>query len=277
MGFTELGMAIREAWAGLGRWFVTHQGSLLLALALLVTGWIAAVLLRAVAVRFVRTLERVVPGRAWRTGLGRLSPERRLSDVVGVIVFWAVLLFFAAAATDALGLRVLSESITGLGAYVPRLLAALLVLVVGLVLANLARDAVTAGAAAAGAPYAAAVGQVTRVLILLAAVLVAVAELGIDISLLTVILAVALAALLAGFAIAFGLGARTAVSNIIGSHYARQTYEVGQRVRFGPVEGTIVAITAVAVVIRSSDGQVTVPAHQFSEAASVLVTPAGAP
>ena len=77
------------------------------------------------------------------------------------------------------------------------------------------------------------------------------------------------------FALAFGLGARTAVSNIIGSHYARQAYQVGQTVRFGDVEGTIAAITPVSVVIRVPYGQVTVPARQFSELPSTLVHDGG--
>jgi small-conductance mechanosensitive channel len=279
MGVTDLTTAVRTSLSELGAWFAAQRGSLLLAAALLLLGWLAAVLLRAATVRLVGAVERVVPGRAWRAGLGRfgrLAAERRVADVVGLVVFWAVLLFFVAAATDALGLRVLSASLATLGAYVPQLVAAVLVLVVGLIIGNLARDGVSAAAGAAGAPYAQAVGQVVRAGILLAAALVAVAELGIDISLLTVVLAVALAALLGGFALAFGFGARTAVSNIIGSHYARQTYEVGQTVRLGDVEGTIATITAVAVVIRVPEGQVSVPAHRFSEVPSTLVvTPEG--
>jgi small-conductance mechanosensitive channel len=169
-------------------------------------------------------------------------------------------------------LPVLSASLAGLGFYVPRLLGAVLVVVVGLVVGNLARDAVTAAAAAAGTPFAPAVGQIVRVAILIAASLIAVAELGIDITLLTAILSVALAAVLGAFALAFGLGARTAVSNIIGAHYLRQTFEPGQTVRFGEVQGTLAAITATAVVLRVADGQVVVPAKQFSESVSMLVT-----
>ncbi|HSC28341.1 MAG TPA: mechanosensitive ion channel domain-containing protein [Vicinamibacterales bacterium] len=273
MDFSQFTAGIRESFSELIRWLIAQQPRLLSAVALLAAGWLLALLLRILAVRFIRAIERIVPGRALRGGLPRLTIERQVSDIIGLIVFWAVLLFFVAAAADALGLPVLSASLAGLGFYVPRLLGAVLVIVVGLVVGNLARDAVTA--AAAGAPFAASVGQIARVSIVTAASLIAVAGLGIDITLLTAILSVALAAVLGAFALAFGLGARTAVSNIIGAHYLRQTFEPGHVVRFGEIEGTVASITSTSVVIRVADGQVVVPAKQFSESVSMLVTSGG--
>jgi small-conductance mechanosensitive channel len=272
---TDVTTPVRDSMTDLGEWFVAHRSRLVAALVLLALGWLLAIVLRALAVRLVRGIERIMPGRAFRGGLPRLTPERHVSDVVGVIVFWAVLLFFLAAAADAIGLPLLGATIGGLGLFVPRLLTAVLVLVVGLVLGNLSRDAVRATAAAAGTTFAPAIGEFVRVAILIAATLVAVAELGVDITLVTAILSVALAAVLGAFALAFGVGARTAVSNIIGSHYARQTYEVGDRVRFGDIEGTIAEMTTTAVILKAPDGRVVVPAKQFSEAVSVLVTEGG--
>jgi small-conductance mechanosensitive channel len=98
-----------------------------------------------------------------------------------------------------------------------------------------------------------------------------VAGLGVDIALLTAIFSVSLAALLGGFALAFGLGARTAISNIIGSHYLRQTFELGQSVRIGGVEGKIVEFTGNAVILEVPEGRVIVPAKQFGEMTSTLL------
>jgi hypothetical protein len=74
-----------------------------------------------------------------------------------------------------------------------------------------------------------------------------------------------------GVALAFGLGARTAVSNIIGSHYMRQLVRVGQTVRLGAVQGEIEAITPTSIVLRSAEGRVIVPAKAFNEAVSTLL------
>lgn len=276
MELSQLMSGVRESLTELTRWTIAQQPRLFSAAALLVAGVGLALLFRLLAVRLMRALERVVPGRALRGGPPRLTIDRRISDIVGLIVFWTVLLFFIAAAADTVGLPLLGASVSGLGFYVPRLLGAVLVVVIGLIVGNLARDAVTATAAAAGAPFAAAVGQIVRVAILVAASLIAVGQLGIDITLLTAILSVMVAAVLGAFALAFGLGARTAVSNIIGAHYLRQTFQAGHTVRFGAIEGTVAAITSTAVVIRVPDGQVVIPAKQFSESVSMLVTGGGA-
>jgi len=275
MDYAQLMAGVRDSFTDLVAWLRLQQPKLLGAAALLVFGLLLAVLMRLLASRLVHALGRLVPRHLLRRGLPQFTIERQVSDIVGLVVFWAVLLFFLAAAADTLGLSVLSTTLTGLGFYVPRLLGAILIAVFGLIIGNLARDAVTAAASASGAPFAAAAGQIVRVSILVAAGLIAVAEMGIDITLLTAILSVTLLAVLGAFALAFGLGARTAVSNIIGAHYLRQTFEVGQQVRFGETTGTIAAITSTAVVVRAADGHVVIPAKHFSEATTMLVIPGG--
>lgn len=272
----ELVDAARESLTGVADWLRLHQGKLLGAAALLILGWILALLLRAVVSRLFGAIGRMLPERLLRQSMPRPGLTREVSDVIGLVVFWAVILFFLAAAADVLGLPVLGASVAGLVALVPRLIGAALIALAGLLIGNLARDAASAAATAAGSPFALAIGQIVRVAILVAATLIAVAELGIDITLLTAILSVTLLAVLGAFALAFGLGAREAVGNIIGAHYARQTFTIGQRVRVAEVEGTIAAINATVVVLQSSDGQVVIPAKLFSESMAVVVSPGGA-
>ena len=268
----ELVAVVRESLNELAAWLRSHQLKLLGAVALVVLGWVIGLLMRAVVSRLLHALGRMVPGRLLRRGLPRPTIEREVSDILGLIVFWAVVLFFVAAAANLLGLPILGASLSGIGLYVPRILAAVLIGVAGLVIGNLARDAATAAAAAAGTPFAPAIGQIVRAGIMVAAGLIAVAELGIDITLLTALLSVALLAVLGAFSLAFGLGARGAVSNIIGAHYVRQTFQVGQRIRMGDIEGTITAITSTSVVLQAPGGQVVIPARLFSETTSMLIS-----
>lgn len=267
----ELATNVQRSVSDFGEWFTANQSRLLTAVVLVGIGILLAIVLRAVVVRIVRTIERVIPGFSYRTSFAGLAKERRISDIVGAVVFWAVLLFFLATAADALGVPLLSGAVASLSLLVPKVLVAVLIVVIGLVFGNVARGAITAAAAATGATFAPALGQVVRLGIILAAGLIAVAELGVDITLLTAILSVGLAALLGGFAIAFGLGARTAISNIVGSHYLRQTFEIGQRVRVGGIEGTIAALTSTSVILTVPEGRTIIPAKQFAEMPSTLV------
>lgn len=268
---TELTTNVQDSVMGVGQWLSANQARLVTAVVLLAIGLLLAFLLRMLAVRVVGAFERALPGHALRTSFAGVARERRIADIVGSVVSWAVLLFFLATAANALGLALLSTVVASLSVFVPRVFAAVLIIVAGLVMGHLARTAVAATAAGAGTSFGAGLGQVVRIAIITAAVLIAVAELGVDIALLTAMFSVALAALLGGFALAFGLGARTAISNIIGSHYLRQSFEVGQTVRIGGIEGTIAELSATAVILDAPEGRTIVPAKQFGEMPSTLL------
>jgi hypothetical protein len=95
---------------------------------------------------------------------------------------------------------------------------------------------------------------------------------GIDSTFLMIALPVALGVLLGGAALAFGLGSRTAVANIIASHDLTRHHEVGQRVRIGGLEGRIERLTPTAVVLQSAEGRAVVPAKLFSEEVAVILS-----
>ena len=263
--------SVQRSMSDVGSWLAANQPRLIAAVVLLGVGVLLAFLLRMLTIRLVTALERAVPGRAFRTSFAGFARERPVSHIVGAVVFWAVLLFFVATAADALGVPLLSGVVASLSHFVPRVFVAVLIVVAGLVMGNLARGAVAATATGGGTSFGAGLGQILRVAIVIAAVLIAVAELGVDVALLTAIFSVALAALLGGFALAFGLGARTAISNIIGSHYARQTFEVGQTVRIGGIEGTVAELSATAVILDVPEGRMIIPAKEFGEAPSTLL------
>jgi len=267
---TELTTSAQQSMSDVGRWLVTNQSRLISAVALLAIGLLLAFVLRMLAVRIVAAFERAAPGRELRTSFAGVVRERRISEIVGSLVSWGVLLFFIASAANVLGLVILNTIVASLSQFVPRVLVAVLILIAGLVLGNLARAAL-ASTAGAATVFGAGVGHLVRIAIVTAAVLIAVAELGVDIALLTAIFSVALAALLGGFALAFGLGARTAIANIIGSHYLRKTFEIGQTVRIGGVEGKIAELTATAVILEGPNGRTIVPAKQFGEMPSELL------
>jgi small-conductance mechanosensitive channel len=77
--------------------------------------------------------------------------------------------------------------------------------------------------------------------------------------------------MLGGIALAFGLGARTHVSNIIAANQMRQIYQVGDRVRVGDIEGKIMDIMVARVIIETESGTVDVPAKIFDEQVTMVV------
>ena len=251
----------------IGEHFPNILGSVLLVLA----GWLLARLLRAAIIRLSGRLDGLFRSQARDDFLRRLGVERPASTVIGGIVFWLVFLVFFTAATETLGLPVLATWLSGVSYYLPRILVAALIILAGLLAANLARDAIAATAGAAGLAYSGLLGRAVYVIILLVAIVTGVDQLGVESRFLTLTITVVIAALIGGAALAFGLGSRTTVSNIIAAHYLRQIYRVGQTVRIRDVYGCIAEITPTAVILDGPEGRVLVPAKDFSEVASVLI------
>ncbi|MGB7951428.1 MAG: hypothetical protein WCH75_27405 [Candidatus Binatia bacterium] len=241
------------------------------AIALLIGGWILARIVRFACIRLISGLDGLLRRHGMERLLVRVGLERPVSELLGSILYWLIFLVFFTAATETLGLPVVATWLGGLSTYLPRILVAVLILLGGFLVGSLARDAVASAAAAAGISYDVLLGRVVYVAIVLVAVVTGIDQIGIESRFLTMTIAIAVGSMVGAAALAFGLGARTAVSNIIAVHYLRQIYRVGHSVRIGEAQGKISEITNTAVILENANDRVVVPAKEFSEKTSVLL------
>ncbi|MBN2290670.1 MAG: mechanosensitive ion channel [Candidatus Glassbacteria bacterium] len=255
-------------------YFLRLQGflpNLIKALVLLFIGWLIALFLRYLTARLIRRLHGLVQQHTDRHGHKSSGMEWLTSDMIARIVFWMVFLIFVAAATEALELKVVTSLLSSLVQYLPTVLAAGLIFFAGLILGNLARAGIQSATASAGIAHGEFMGQGARFAILLVTGVIVLDQIGVDSTLLIVITAIIVGAMIGGAALAFGLGARTAVSNIIASHYLLQTYRIGQRVKIGESLGKIVEFKTTGVVLDTPEGLMLVPSKEFSEKVSLLL------
>jgi small-conductance mechanosensitive channel len=96
-------------------------------------------------------------------------------------------------------------------------------------------------------------------------------QIGIRVTWIAVLVLIVLGCLLGGVALAVSLGARGFIANLIGAHYLRQSFQVGETIRVQGFEGRILAVTASTVVLETADGRVSVPARVFHDESIVLV------
>jgi len=245
-----------------------HLPSLIGALLLLAAGWLLARLLRVLAVRGMLLAETLIERLA---GSSRLKVGRS-AHVLGTIVYWVVLLFFVTAATQVLGLQTFTEWLSRLLDYLPTLAAGLLIIVAGYVLARFAADVVMATATRLEPAQRNALARLAQGATLVAAILVGADQIGIRVTWIAILAAVVIAAVLGGVTIAVSLGARSYVSNLIGAHYLRQAFQVGQRVRVAGFEGRIVEVSATSLVLEAKEGRVALPGRVYHDEPIVLLT-----
>jgi small-conductance mechanosensitive channel len=240
------------------------------ALLLLLLGWFIAHLLRIVCIRLIGGLDllvaRIAPGaqkKPWKTG----SYEGPL----GTLVFWTVMLGFLTAATQVLELTIFGDWLQQLLAYVPLLVGAVLVIVAGVLLSQLARDLVVRAATASGFAHARPLGIATHTITLSLAVIIGLELLGLNTAFVITIASILMAGIALSVALAFGLGAQNQVGNLLAARQLSERYRDGDYIRIGEHEGRIVELTERVVVVENNEGRVSIPASLFTTQACILV------
>lgn len=245
---------------------------LLGAAVLLLLGYLLARLVAAGTAALLRVLglDRVLAKTPVQAVLDRAGARKAGSEMLGILAFWLIFLLFAISAAETLGLSIISTALTDLAYYLPKVGVAVLIIVLGLLVANFIKELIGLACSSAGIPQGAIVAQTFYVAAILVIVVTAINELGIDTTLLNSTIIIAFGGLIAGAALSFGLGARSAVANLIASHYLQPMFRVGQTVRIDDVRGEVVALTPIAVVLETTDGRVVIPAARFHDCTTTI-------
>ncbi len=249
--------------------------TIILAVMLLGLGYLLARVVSMATTRFLQFVgfDRLLSRTAVQTLLERSGTKQKVSEILGMIGFWVIFLVFLIKASDTLGLTMVSDALTGLANYIPKIGIAVLVLIIGLMAANFVRELITMACSSAGITHGTMVAQAVYVAVVLLIVVTAIDVLGIDTELLNNTIVILLAGLIGGAALSFGLGSRTAVANLIAAHYLSPVVRVGMTVKVGETQGTVVAVTPISVVVETREGRVIIPASQFSESTAVISHP----
>ena len=237
--------------------------SVVAATLLLLVGWLLARLLKLLAVRAVLLIDTVLPRLGLPASVSRMRAGRSAA-VVGAIVFWAVLLAFAAAATQVLGLQAFTDWLARLVDYLPTLVVGVLIIAVGWVLSAFAAELVQATALRLEPGQRRLLARVVRVSILAAAILIGADQLGVRITFLAIFVGAVALTVGGGVALAVGLGAREHVANLVAAQHLRQAYSVGQVLRVGEHEGRLLEVTATGFVLESAEGRTVLPARMLA-------------
>jgi len=179
--------------------------------------------------------------------------RRNVPTIVGAIVFWLVMCVFLSAAFNVLGLESVSASMAQVVNYIPHVLAATVVVVVGLLIAGFLRGVVATSADRVGIAYAEHLANACYYVLVLLTFIAVFNQLHIEFKLLENLILITVGALAIGFALAFGLGGRDVMAGILAGYYIRQRLHVGDRVLVANMEGTVREVGPVATIIETDE------------------------
>lgn len=190
--------------------------------------------------------------------LKRMGIRQSLERFVPRLAYFLLLLLFAQVAAQAYGLAAISNAIEAAFSYLPNLIAALLLLIVGVAVAQFVGRTIAQAAEESGMEMGTSLGRVANALILFVVGVMAASQLRIDTQIIRIVTVCLLAALGLAFGLALGLGSRQATRNVIAGFYVRKLFRVGDAIEVRGLRGTIEAITPAQTVLRDGESTLAV-------------------
>ncbi|TCI91524.1 mechanosensitive ion channel family protein [Tenacibaculum sp. M341] len=182
-----------------------------------------------------------------------------LTKVILGVLKWFLILVFIMAGAGIFGLTAVSAGLISFFAYLPKLITALGIFVAGAYLGTVVKKAIQGMFKSLDINGGKLVGNIAFYLIVVFLSITALDQAGVDTSVIKSNLTLLIGSVLAAFTIAFGLGARDAVSRLLFGYYSRRNIAIGSQVTVKDVEGIIIAIDNICVTVRTSSSTVILP------------------
>jgi len=153
--------AVREFWDVFITKIAVFLPQLLFAIAIIFVGWVVCNIIKRIVVRILRVCQfDMLADRAGiREVLERGGIKQTSSELVGLLAFWFFLLIFIWATLDVLNLSGATDTLHTIYLYIPKIVAALVTLILGLYFANFLENVTRTSCANAGLEQAGSIGR----------------------------------------------------------------------------------------------------------------------
>ena len=203
----------REISSQVGKFLI----DLLLVIVILIIGWIIAKAVKSIVVKVLTTLK--LDDLSAKIELSALLEKggvtNTVSEIIGIISYWFVLLVTFMVAINAVGLTIAASLLQQVILYVPRVVSAIVVIIFGMFAATLLRNITEVAANNAGVGQSKLLSKIVAGIIMVFVLFIAQEQLGIGIRITQITLAIVLGSIGLGLALAFGLGCKDIVAKYV--------------------------------------------------------------
>lgn len=184
--------------------------NVLLVIIILIIGWVVSCLVKAVVTKGLKgvKLDELSEHIELDSLLKKGGITHTFSELIGVICYWLLLLVAFVIAINAVGLTIAAELLNKIVLYVPNVISAVFVLILGMFVATLLRNIIQTAASNAGLSQGTLLSKIVEVVVIVFAVFVGLEQLNIGVSITELTLGIILGSLGLGSALAFGLGCK---------------------------------------------------------------------
>lgn len=202
---------------GLWKGFLNFIPVLLAAIVVFIIGWFIAELIGRIVARFLKVLKlnQLFERANWREALEAAEIKINISDFIGEIIKWILVIVFLSVAVEILGLVQFAALLGRLINWLPNVVIAVAIFVVAVIVADILDRILRASVKKIGVKYAGFLGALIRWAIYIFTGLAILLQLGVTPTIIEAIIVGFVGMIALAFGLAFGLGGKDAAARLI--------------------------------------------------------------
>lgn len=253
---TKTTNAVTESFSRMLSHVIEWTPDVIAATGILIVGYIVARLVSSAVTAITEKLglQKAAQSSGFVQSMTHVGIQRTLPQIVGTMVFWLLMCVFLIAAFDVLKLQAVTTALEGVLSYIPKLLVATFVIVLGLLLATFLKGVIATSADRVGINFANQLATACYWVLALMTFIAAFDQLHIQFRLLNEMILIVCGGLAVAFALSFGLGGRDVMAGILAGYYVRQRLQAGDQVTVCGFEGRVREVGPVATIIETDEG-----------------------
>jgi hypothetical protein len=231
------------------------------ALAVLLIGWILAKLVARLLKKFLKAIgidklaEKLNQIEVVYKSNIRMVPSNMLSK----ILYYLMLFIFIMAATEVLGMKAISDLMTSFMNYIPKLLMALLVLIIGVVLADMLKKAVLTACESLAIPASKLISNVAFYFLFLNVIMISLKQADLQTDFIENNISIVLAGVVLAFALGYGIASKGLMASMLSSFYNKEKIAIGQTIKIDDTVGTVKNIEGTTFTLETEDREIIIP------------------
>ncbi|MFA5743103.1 MAG: hypothetical protein WCX77_02935 [Candidatus Paceibacterota bacterium] len=206
-----------KALSGLWEGFISFLPNFLIALIVFIIGWLIALGVGKLVAEILARVgfNKLFEKDGWKEAMEKADVKVNAGDFVGAIVKWVLVIVFLSITVTILGFSEFNVFLDGVIFWLPNLIIATAIFVVGVVIADMAEKLIKVWVKKMGINYADFIGTVAKWAIYIFSGMAILVQLGIAEALINTLLTGFVATLALAFGLAFGLGGKDAAAKAI--------------------------------------------------------------
>ncbi len=186
------------------------------------------------------------------------------SVLISRILYYLILFVSIMAATDVLGMKALSDLMTSIMNYIPNLISALIVLIIGVVIADFLKKIVQTTCDSLGIPASKMIANLVFYFVFLNVIMITLKQANLQTDFIETNISIILAGVILAFAIGYGLASRGLMSNMLSSFYNKEKVKVGDTIVINGTQGKVIEIGNTNLTLQADDRKIMIPLYKLT-------------